>query len=46
MNLEKHSADAGIIDEAVEASAITDQQNEEYIGSIQDKTKQTYNNNF
>ena len=32
--------------EAVEAADITDKQNEEYIGYIQDKTKQTYNKDF
>ena len=45
MNLEKYLEDFGTIDEELEAAAVTDQQNEEAIGDLQDITKSTNNEN-
>ena len=45
MNPEKVSADVGIMDEEVEAAAVTDKQNEEAIVNLQDNAKQTDNEN-
>ena len=46
MNLEKYLEDFGTIDEELEAAAVTDQQNKEAIGDLQDITKSTNNEKF
>ena len=45
INLEKSSQDFGTMDEAAEYAAVTDKHNKEAIGSLQENTKQAYNDN-